>query len=183
VASAAPPTQTYDVWNLTSSAITVTGYDKSPSYLMVPQENLPKTTVIPIGQNLQITVSEGYGVIAKLSGSQHPQQGGVQTWQVSTLLEKGTEFLPVPLVHMVCVPGDAKNAGCGVSVGANVKAVADGPGTKITVPSDDKQKQTEIRTSLCNHQYRKQLQIDCHEVGSTTQVTAGNTVWSLVNFR
>jgi hypothetical protein len=64
-----------------------------------------------------------------------------------------------------------------------VKAIADGPGTKITVPADDKQKQSEIRTSLCNHQYCKQLQIDCHEVGSTTQVTAGNTVWSLVNFR
>jgi hypothetical protein len=42
---------------------------------------------------------------------------------------------------------------------------------------------SEIRTSLCDNTYRKTLQIDCHEVGSTTQVAAGNTVWSLVNFR
>jgi hypothetical protein len=42
---------------------------------------------------------------------------------------------------------------------------------------------SQIRTSLCNRQYRKQLQIERHEVGSTAQVTAGNTVWSLVNFR
>ena len=41
----------------------------------------------------------------------------------------------------------------------------------MTVPAEDKPEQTEIRPSLCNHQYRKQLQTDCHEVevGSTTQ--------------
>jgi hypothetical protein len=130
VASAAPETRDYDIWNLTSSAITVTGYAKSPSYLMVPQQNLPKDTVIPIGKNLHITVSEGYGVITKLSGSQQAQQGGAQTWEVDTLLEKGNEFLPAPLVHMACIPGDSKNSACGVSSGANVKSLADGPGTK-----------------------------------------------------
>ena len=61
VASAAPDTRDYDIWNLTSSAITITGYAKSPSYLMVPQQNLPKDTVIPIGKNLHITLSEGMG--------------------------------------------------------------------------------------------------------------------------
>jgi hypothetical protein len=183
VASAAPATQTYDIWNLTSSAVTVAGYDKPPSYKMVPQSDLPKDTVIPIGKNLQITVSEGYGVIVRLSGSQQAQQGGAQSWQVSTELESSSEWLPAPIVHMACVPGDPKNSACGVSVGSNVKSIADGPGTKITVPADDKQKQSEIRSSLCDHPYRKQLQIDCHNVASTMQVTAGNTIWTLVNFR
>lgn len=178
VASATPATQTYDIWNLTSTDIKVTGYEKPASYKMVPKENLPTDTVIPIGKNLQITVSEGYGVIADLSGAQPAQQGGTQTWQVSTLLESGSEFLPVPMVHMACIPADGRNAACGVSSGSNVKSLADAPGTKIAVPASDVQTQHLLLANLCNHPYAKTLQIKCFDFAGEKNVTAGNTVWT-----
>ncbi|HEY0226281.1 MAG TPA: hypothetical protein VGC05_07750, partial [Mycobacterium sp.] len=56
VASAAPITQTFDIWNLTSTALNVTGYDKAGTYRMLPPESLPRDKVIPIGKNLQLNV-------------------------------------------------------------------------------------------------------------------------------
>ena len=87
LASAAPVTQTFDIWNLTSTALNVTGYDKAGTYRVMPPESLPPDKVIPIGKNLQLNVPAGYGVITNLAGSQQAQQGGTQTWQFHSNLE------------------------------------------------------------------------------------------------
>jgi hypothetical protein len=162
LASAAPVTQTFDIWNLTSTALNVIGYDKAGTYRMLPPESLPTAKVLPMGKNLQLIVPAGYGVITKLAGSQQAQQGGTQTWEVHTNLETLDSF-PAPVPHMACVPGDTRNAACGVTSGNNVQALADGPGTAITVPNSDTQRQAEVKAAFCDHPYRTTLQIKCSD--------------------
>ena len=176
VASADNRSQTYDIWNLTSTALNVTGYENARDYNKVPADKLPQTKVIPLGQNFQITIAIGQGVITSFAGSQPAQQGGTQTWQVSTLLEDLDSM--VPYVHLVCIPGDTRIAACGVTSGNNVRALADAPGTTINVPASDKQKQTELLSVFCDHPYRKTLQIQCKDMGGSKIITAGNTTWT-----
>lgn len=182
VASAAPVTQTFDIWNLTSTALNVTGYDKAGTYRMLPPESLPTDKVIPMGKNLQLSVPAGYGVITNLAGSQQAQQGGTQTWQFHTTLETLDSF-PAPVPHMACVPGDTRNAACGVTSGNNVQALADAPGTAITIPNSDKQRQAEVKAAYCDHPYRQTLQIKCNDFAGAKNVVAGNTTWTLISGR
>ena len=126
VAAADSRTQTYDIWNLTSTALNITGYENARDYNKVPADKLPQAKVIPLGKNFQITIAIGQGVITNFAGSQPAQQGGTQTWQVSTLLED-MDSIPVPLVHLICIPGDTRITACGVTSGNNVRALADAP--------------------------------------------------------
>lgn len=176
VASAAPLTQTFDIWNLTSTALNVNGYDRAKDYNAVPADKLPQDKVIPMGKNLQITVAIGQGVITNFAGSQPAQQGGTQTWKVATTLEDMDSL--IPFVHLVCVPGDTRIAACGVTSGNNVQALADAPGTTINVPASDKQKQAELRSAFCDHPYRQTLQIQCKDFAGAKLVIAGNTTWT-----
>jgi hypothetical protein len=177
VASADSRTQTYDIWNLTSTALNITGYENAKDYNKVPADKLPQAKVIPLGKNFQITIAIGQGVITSFAGSQPAQQGGTQTWQVSTLLED-MDSIPVPLVHLVCIPGDTRIAACGVTSGNNVRALADAPGTTINVPASDTNKQAELRSAFCDHPYRQTLQIQCKDFAGSKLVIAGNTTWT-----
>jgi hypothetical protein len=177
VAAADNRTQTYDIWNLTSTPLNITGFDNARDYNKVPADKLPKDKVIPLGKNFQITIAIGQGVITNFAGSQPAQQGGTQTWQVSTLLED-MDSMPIPIAHLVCIPGDARIAACGVTSGNNVRALADAPGTTINVPASDTQKQAELRSAFCDHPYRQTLQIQCKDVAGAKLVIAGNTTWT-----
>jgi hypothetical protein len=182
-ASAGPAVKEFDIWNLTSTEIKISGYESSPSgfYKVVPKDKLPKDTVIPIGRNLHIAIEEGYGATAVLLGRAQTPQGGAQIWKVTTNVEKGNEFLPAPIVHMFCAPEDGKNAACGVSVGPNVSSLADAPGTTVTVPAADTQTQGELKNSLCGNPYTGPLHIKCNDSAQALTVSAGNTVWTLLH--
>ncbi len=75
MASADSRTQTYDIWNLTSTALNITGYENAKDYNKVPADKLPQAKVIPLGKNFQITIAIGQGVITSFAGSQPAQQG------------------------------------------------------------------------------------------------------------
>jgi hypothetical protein len=176
VAAADSRSQTYDIWNLTSTALNITGYENAKDYNKVPADKLPQAKVIPLGKNFQITIAIGQGVITSFAGSQPAQQGGTQTWQVSTLLEDSDSM--VMYVHLICIPGDTRIAACGVTSGNNVRALADAPGTTINVPASDTNKQAELRSAFCDHPYRQTLQIQCKDVAGSKLVIAGNTTWT-----
>jgi hypothetical protein len=128
----------------------ITAYENARDYNKVPADKLPQAKVIPLGKNFQITIAIGQRVITNFAGSQPAQQGGTQTWQVSTLLED-MDSIPAPLVHLICIPGDTRIAACGVTSGNNVRALADAPGTTINVPASDTNKQAELRSAFCDH--------------------------------
>jgi hypothetical protein len=182
VAAADNRTQTFDIWNLTSTPLNITGFDNARDYNKVPADKLPQDKVIPLGKNFQITIAIGQGVITNFAGSQPAQQGGTQTWQVSTLLED-MDSMPIPIPHLVCIPADTRIAACGVTSGNNVRALADAPGTTINVPASDTQKQAAVKSAYCDHPYRSTLRITCTDTGGNRVVVAGNTTWTLQGYK
>jgi hypothetical protein len=193
-AVASAETAEFDIWNLTGGDITLYAYDQDPDkhwYIVSFIPDVPKvgTTVITPGKNLHISAPTPpkeeitVRVIPRLSGRAQTPEGQAQDWRVSLEIQNGG--LGNFPKHAICsVGGDPKakqTAACGnyIGKGNNVATLADGPGTKVTIPASDAQKQTQIKQDMCGNPYKDALGITCNDSADALTVAAANTVWTL----
>lgn len=171
---ALPPTASassldFQIWNITSAPITVSGYGYIPN---TTPPNMPNIgTVIPVGGQITFHGTKGKGVSPQFSGRSITSTVE-QYWNVDMGIDaQGRQNLRCNSpIEGACSP---------LMNGPDYNTIAlwDRPNFTVSVPASDAQQQAQVFADLCNNPSGDMLRIRCDY--SNTTKTAGNTPWHM----
>lgn len=153
VASADAMVDQFEVWNLTSTPVTLYQYEQNPGIDVGPRAPKVGTVIVP-GTMLH------FGLDWRFDEELRPRFQNTatqQNWRVEVRPGKSASS------RMTCAGLSGPNANCSPPIGndKNVVALWDGVGTRVAIPPGDAQKRADVLNNLCTNGYAPVLDIKC----------------------